>query len=76
MKKFTVRNNIGSREVIMPATSTVIEVFNEAEIELGNGVVNILGKVVTPSEYDKPICDLVGDREEYVIASVVKADCA
>lgn len=76
MVKFTVRNNFNAETVIANETSTVCEVFEQAGVEMGNGTVNINGRVISGVDYDKPINSLVGDYDEYIVASVAKADCA
>jgi hypothetical protein len=76
MVRFIVSNNVQREEVILPAESTICEVFEAAKVSIGQGTVNLTGKVISATDFNKPINSLVGDKDEYVVASVAKADCA
>lgn len=77
MKSIKVQNNLRSRTIINdPDEMTVQQAFNEAQLEMGNGILNLNGVVVSAQDVNRTLSDIVGTRDTYILASVVKADCA
>ena len=77
MKSIKVQNNLKSKTIIgNPDEMTVQQAFNEAQLEMGNGILNLNGVVVSTQDVNKTLSDIVGTRDTYILASVVKADCA
>lgn len=77
MKSIKVQNNLKSKTIIgNPDEMTVQQAFNEAQLEMGNGILNLNGVVVSAQDVNRTLSDIVGTRDTYILASVVKADCA
>ena len=77
MKSIKVQNNLKSKTIIgNPDEMTVQQAFNEAQLEMGNGILNLNGIVVSTQDVNRTLSDIVGTRDTYILASVVKADCA
>lgn len=77
MKSIKVQNNLKSKTIIgNPDEMTVQQAFNEAQLEMGNGILNLNGVVVSAQDVNRTLSDIVGVRDTYILASVVKADCA
>lgn len=77
MKSIKVQNNLKSKTIIgNPDEMTIQQAFVEAQLEMGNGILNLNGVVVSAKDIDKTLSDIVGMRDTYILASVVKADCA
>jgi hypothetical protein len=77
MKSIKVQNNLKSKTIIgNPDEMTVQQAFNEAQLEMGNGILNLNGVVVSTQDVNRTLSDIVGTRDTYILASVVKADCA
>ena len=77
MKSIKVQNNLKSKTIIgNPDEMTVQQAFNEAQLEMGNGILNLNGIVVSMQDVNRTLSDIVGTRDTYILASVVKADCA
>lgn len=77
MKSIKVQNNLKSKTIIgNPDEMTVQQAFNEAQLEIGNGILNLNGVVVSAQDVNRTLSDIVGVRDTYILASVVKADCA
>lgn len=77
MKSIKVQNNLKSKTIIgNPDEMTVQRAFNEAQLEMGNGILNLNGVVVSTQDVNRTLSDIVGTRDTYILASVVKADCA
>lgn len=77
MKSIKVQNNLKSKTIIgNPDEMTVQQAFNEAQLEMGNGILNLNGVVVSAQDVNRTLSDIVGARDIYILASVVKADCA
>lgn len=77
MKSIKVQNNLKSKTIIgNPDEMTVQQAFNEAQLEMGNGILNLNGVVVSAQDVNRTLSDIVGARDPYILASVVKADCA
>lgn len=77
MKSIKVQNNLKSKTIIgNPDEITVQQAFNEAQLEMGNGILNLNGVVVSAQDVNRTLSDIVGARDTYILASVVKADCA
>lgn len=77
MKSIKVQNNLKSKVIIgNPDEMTVQQVFNEAQLEMGNGILNLNGVVVSAQDVNRTLSDIVGARDTYILASVAKADCA
>ena len=77
MKSIKVQNNLKSKTIIgNPDEMTVQQAFNEAQLEMGNGIPNLNGVVVSAQDVNRTLSDIVGVRDTYILASVVKADCA
>ena len=77
MKSIKVQNNLKSKTIIgNPDEMTVQQAFNEAQLEMGNGILNLNGVVVSTQDVNRTRSDIVGTRDTYILASVVKADCA
>jgi hypothetical protein len=77
MKSIKVQNNLKSKTIIgNPDEMTVQQAFNEAQLEMGNGILNLNGVVVSTQDVNRTLSDIVGVRDTYILASVVKADCA
>lgn len=76
MKSIKVQNNLKSKAIIgNPDEMTVQQAFNEAQLEMGNGILNLNGVVVSAQDVNRTLSDIVGARDTYILASVVKADC-
>lgn len=77
MKSIKVQNNLKSKTIIgNPDEMTVQQAFNEAQLEMGNGILNLNGVVVSAQDVNRTLSDIVGARDTYILASVVKADGA
>lgn len=77
MKSIKVQNNLKSKTIIgNPDEMTVQQAFNEAQLEMGNGILNLNGVVVSAQDVNRTLSDIVGARDTYILTSVVKADCA
>lgn len=77
MKSIKVQNNLKSKTIIgNPDEMTVQQAFNEAQLEMGNGILNLNGVVVSTQDVNRTLSDIVGARDTYILASVVKADCS
>lgn len=77
MKSIKVQNNLKSKTIIgNPDEMTVQQAFNEAQLEMGNGILNLNGVVVSAQDVNRTLSDIVGTRDTYILASVVKAYCA
>ena len=77
MKSIKVQNNLKSKTIIgNPDEMTVQQAFNEAQLEMGNGILNLNGVVVSAQDVNRTLSDIVGAIDTYILASVVKADCA
>ena len=77
MKSIKVQNNLKSKTIIgNPDEMTVQQAFNEAQLEMGNGILNLNGVGVSTQDVNRTLSDIVGTRDTYILASVVKADCA
>lgn len=77
MKSIKVQNNLKSKTIIgNPDEMTVQQAFNEAQLEMGNGILNLNGVVVSAQDVNRTLSDIVGARDTYILVSVVKADCA
>lgn len=77
MKSIKVQNNLKSKTIIgNPDEMTVQQAFNEAQLEMGNGILNLNGVVLSTQDVNRTLSDIVGTRDTYILASVVKADCA
>ena len=77
MKSIKVQNNLKSKTIIgNPDEMTVQQAFNEAQLEMGNGILNLNGVVVSAQDVNRTLSDIVGARDTYILASVVKTDCA
>lgn len=77
MKSIKVQNNLKSKTIIgNPDEMTVQQAFNEAQLEMGNGILNLNGVVVSAQDVNRTLSDIVGARDTYILASIVKAGCA
>ena len=72
MKSIKVQNNLKSKTIIgNPDEMTVQQAFNEAQLEMGNGILNLNGVVVSAQDVNRTLSDIVGARDTYILASVV-----
>ena len=77
MKSIKVQNNLKSKTIISnPDEMTVQQAFNEAQLEMGNGILNLNGYEISSQEDNTTLSDIVASRDTYIHPSVETDNCA
>ena len=75
MIKVIVGNNAKREPVIVPPTTTLRAVLEQANIDYSRGVMHLDGSSLNPGDLDKTFADF-GITEKCFLLNVVKADNA